>query len=128
MVISVLSLIRGSDAGAARPADPALELNAYAVAEDIELTLVLQDRGVELALRDAHHHAGAVAGVDVPVAAPETDIRALVASGVRVLAVRDDLTARGLEPGDLVEGVEPIDGSELAGLIVEHDATLVGAS
>lgn len=128
MVTSVLSLVRGADAGAARTADPALDLNAYAVAEDIELTLVLQDRGVELALRDAHHRPARVAGVEVAVAAPEGDIRALVASGVRVLAVREDLARRGLDPAALVDGVDTVDEAELARLLVEHDVTLAGAS
>lgn len=128
MVTSVLSLVRGSDPGAARSADPALDLNAYAVAEDIELTLVLQDRGVELALRDSHHRPVTVAGADVAVATPQADLRALVASGVRVLAVREDLARRGLRAEALVDGVEPVGEADLAGLLVEHEVTLVGAS
>jgi hypothetical protein len=46
----VLSILRDADVGAARDADPALDANAYAVADEIELTLVLKDRGVELGL------------------------------------------------------------------------------
>lgn len=124
MVTRVLSLVRGADAGAARAIDPALDVNAYAVADEIELTLVLKDRGVELALDDAIFHADPIAGVEVPAAAPATDLRALLASGVRVLAVRDDLVARGLGLDDLVDGIEEVESGELSRLIIEHDVTL----
>ncbi|HEX9765618.1 MAG TPA: DsrE family protein [Nitriliruptorales bacterium] len=128
MVKRVLSLLRGADPGSARQRDPALDLNAYAVAEDVELTLVLKDRGVELALVDAHAHPTAIAGHDVPCATPAADVRALLASGVRVLAVDDDLSDRGLAATDLVDGVEIIAGSQVARLLIEHDVTLTSST
>lgn len=127
MITRVLSLVRGSDAGAARAADPALDLNAYAVAEDVELTLVLQDRGVELALASTSCEPVDLAGVEVPAAFPATDLRALLASGVRIVAVADDLVARGLGGEDLLAGIEVVDGASLARLVVEHDVTLTTA-
>lgn len=127
MITRVLSLVRRADAGAARAADPALDLNAYAVAEDVELTLVLQDRAVELALAAAQCRPADLAGVAVPAAVPATDVRALLDSGVRVLAVAADLEARGLYADDLVAGVELVDRVVLARLLVEHDVTLTGA-
>lgn len=128
MPTKVLSLLRGADHGSARPRDPALDLNAYAVAEDVELTLVLKDRGVELALGDAHAHPTAIAGIDVPCATPAADVRALLASGVAVLAVDADLAARGLQGSDLVAGVDVIGDADLARLIVEHDVTLTSCT
>lgn len=124
MVTRVLSILRGSDAGAARPNDPALDLNAYAVAEDVDLTLVLKDHGVELGLANAACHTEVIAGVDVPAAVPATDLRALLGSGVRILAVAQDLTARGLAGDDLLDGVEVLDEAGLAGLLAAHDVTL----
>lgn len=124
----VLSLLRGADAGSARLRDPALDLNAYAVAEDVELTLVLKDRGVELALRDSHAQPRAIAGHDVPCATPAADVRALLASGVNVLALEDDLGTRGLTVADLVEGVEVVAGADLARLLIEHDVTLTSCT
>lgn len=124
MPTSVLSIVRGADAGAARPNDPSLDLNAYAVAEDIELTLVLKDHGVELALAAADCHPGTIAGVDVPATVPATDLRALLDSGVRVLAVDPDLRARGLTIDELLDGVEVLDEPGLAALLASADVTL----
>lgn len=123
-VTRVLSLVRGADAGSARTADPALDLNAFAVADVIDLTLVLKDRAVELAVDAAHVHPIDIAGVPVPAALPSTDIRALLGSGVRVLAVADDLQRRGIDADRLVEGVEVVDESVLAGLLIAADVTL----
>jgi predicted peroxiredoxin len=128
MPTRVLSLLRGADAGSARHRDPALDLNAYAVAEDVELTLVLKDRAVELALGESHAHPSAIAGHDVPCATPAADVQALLASGVRILAVDADLTDRGLAVGDLVDGVEVIAGADLARLLVDHDVTLTSCT
>lgn len=127
MVTRVLSLLRASDPGAARGSDPALDLNAYAVAEDVELTLLLRGPGLELALAEAHTRPLGVAGIDVPVASPQTDLRALLASGVRVLAVSEDLDARGLASGDLVDGIEVVAESDLARLLLDHDVTLASS-
>lgn len=124
MPTRVLSLLRGADAGAARAADPALDLNAYAVAEDVELTLVLKDAGVELGLEHATARPGTVAGVEVPAAEPATDLLALLGSGVTVLAVTEDLTARGLDPADLLPGIEPVTERELSSLLTTSDVTL----
>lgn len=128
MLTRVLSLIRGSDAGAARPADPALDVNAYAVADDVELTLVLTDHGVELGLARAACHPAPIAGVDVPAATPAIDLEALLASGVRVVAVAEDLGWRGLTAEDLLDGIEVVPRSALAALLTDHDVTLTTVS
>jgi predicted peroxiredoxin len=128
MVRRVLSLIRGSDAGAARQADPALDLNAFAVADEVDLTLVLKDHGVELALATTRADVGSIAGVDVPVAEPSTDLRGLLASGARVCVVAEDLEARGLTDRDLIDGIEVIGEPTLAQLITDNDVTLSTSS
>lgn len=128
MVTRVLSFVRRADDGAARTADPSLDLNAYAVAEDVELTLVLKDRGVELGVAGTACHPEAIAGVEVPAAVPATDLRALLASGVRVVAVATDLGARGIEVDDLVDGVEVVTDGEVARLLADHDVTLTISS
>lgn len=128
MITRVLSVLRGADAGAARAADPALDINTFAVAEDIELTLVLKNHGVELGLAAARCVPEPIAGVDVPAAEPGTDITALLDSGVRICAVAEDLADRGLGSADLVEGVDVIPEADLAGLIIRHDTTLISTS
>lgn len=124
MVTRVLSVLRSADPGAPRPADPVLDLNAYALAEDIELCLVLKAAGVELAVAEAHVRSATIAGIDVPAAVPERDLKALLASGVRVLAVEEDLTARGLTDAELLPGIEVLAEPDLAALLIEHDVTL----
>ena len=124
----VLSILRGADAGAARDADPALDATAYAIADEIELTLVLKDRGVELGLDEVCCDQGMLGGLAIPVAEPGLDLRALLGSGVQVRAVSEDLFARGIEPTDLVDGIEPLTEADLSLLILQHDVTLTTSS
>jgi intracellular sulfur oxidation DsrE/DsrF family protein len=124
MVTRVLSVLRSADPGAPRTADPVLDLNAYALAEDVDLTLVLKAAGVELGVAGAHVRPATVGGVDVPAAAAEGDLRALLASGVRVVAIEEDVVARGLAAGALLDGIETVPESDLTGLLIDHDVTL----
>jgi hypothetical protein len=79
VVRTVLSVLRSADPGAPRRADPVLDLNAYAVAEDVELTLVLKAAGVELAVAGAHVRAATIGGLDVAAAAAEEQLLAAFA-------------------------------------------------
>lgn len=128
MTTRVLTILRGAEAGAARSADPAVDTTAFAVADDIELTVVLKDRAVELGLAGTRCRSAPLAGVDVPAAEPAADLRALLASGIRVLAVAEDLAVRGLRPGSLLAGIEPLPEAGLAPLIAGHDVTLTTTS
>ncbi len=120
----VLSIVRGADAGAARPVDPALDATSFAIADEIDLTVVLKDRGVELGIDRVCCEGTTLSGLAVPAAEPGLDLRGLIASGVRVHAVREDLAARGIEPTALVAGIEPVAEAKLAALILAHDVTL----
>jgi len=51
----------------------------------------------------------------------EQDLERLLGKGVRVLAVADDLGERGLEPRDLVSGVETVARSGLPSLLERYD-------
>lgn len=120
----VLSIVRGADPGAPRVADPALEATSFALADDVDVTVLLKAQGVELAVDGACCQAVRLRGVEVPVAEPWLDLRGMIASGVRVLAVLEDVEARGLAHGMLLAGVGLIAEAELAGLILAHDWTL----
>lgn len=124
MVTRVLSVLRSADPGAPQSADPVLDLNAYALAEDVELTLVLKAAGVELGVAGAHVRPAVIGGIDVPAAAAEDDLLALLASGVRVLAVEEDLKARGLVAGDLLEGIGCVPETALVEQLPAHHVTL----
>jgi sulfur relay (sulfurtransferase) DsrF/TusC family protein len=128
MVTRVLAVLRGADAGAARSADPAVDAATFAVADDVELTVVLKDRGVELGVAGTRCRSVVLAGVEVPASEPATDLEALLGSGVPVLAVEEDLAARGLRAGDLLAGIEPMVEADLAALLLRHDVTLTTAT
>lgn len=120
----VVSLVR-SAAGAPRGTEPALEANAYAVAEDLDVRVVLAGDAVELALAGGQAGPTEIAGVALPPAATGQDLRALIESGVAVRALSEDLRARGIDPGALVDGVAALEQTELAALLRAADAVLV---
>lgn len=125
---TVLSIVRDADVGAARREDPALDTNAYAVADEVELTLVLKDGGVDLALDGVCCDGANLRGLAIPVTEPARDLHALIDSGVRVYAVTEDLAVRGIDADALVRGVEPLPEADLAALIASHDVTLTTGS
>ena len=49
------------------------------------------------------------------------DLEKLMAAGVKVYVVTDDLTARGLAVSDLVDGLTPIANAEIARLCEQHE-------
>src|SRR5439155_8444522 len=51
----------------------------------------------------------------------DKDIEAMIAKGIPVYAVREDLEQRGIKPGDLVSGVTPVGKTDVARLFDEHD-------
>jgi hypothetical protein len=125
---TVLSIVRDADVGAARRDDPALDTNAYAVADEVDLTLVLKDAAVDLAIDGVCCDGANLRGVAVPVTEPARDLRALIDSGVPVHAVAEDLAVRGIDVASLVRGIEPLPEAQLAVLIAGHDVTLTTGS
>lgn len=123
MTRRVVSLVR-SDPAALRRADPALEVNAYAVSEPVELRVVLADGAVELAVALADAAPNRIAGVPVSTASAANDLRALLESGIPVLVDARGLAAAGLEAGDLVEGVELADAEAVAATLRAADIVL----
>jgi sulfur transfer complex TusBCD TusB component (DsrH family) len=98
--------------------DTVLWLNHMLAASDIDVTVVLADNAVSYAVRG--HDPTALRIGDVEVARPavvDRDVTALVALGVSVRYVREDLEARGIAAAALVDGVEAISRKELADLM-----------
>ncbi|MDP8969015.1 MAG: hypothetical protein M3N52_00590, partial [Actinomycetota bacterium] len=104
--------------------EPTLEANVYAVAEDLDLTIVLRGRALELAIAGGEVRPGELAGVALPPAASGQDLQGLIESGVAVLADGDDLAALGLAVGDLVRGVRVADTDTVAAALRDADAVL----
>jgi sulfur relay (sulfurtransferase) DsrF/TusC family protein len=49
------------------------------------------------------------------------DVAALTAKGVKVLVVSEDLSERGIDPGELISGVEPVERAKLPGVFADYD-------
>lgn len=123
MARRVVSLLQGVS-GALLATEPALEANAYAIAEDVELTLVLCGPAVELAVAGGEVAPGELAGVALPPAASGQDLRGLIESGVEVLVTDGGLARLGLAHDDLVTGVSVRDDDALAEVLRTADAVL----
>jgi sulfur relay (sulfurtransferase) DsrF/TusC family protein len=122
MARTVVSLVRSSCGS--RPLEGAIEANAFAVAEDLDVRLVLAGDAVELALAGAEPDTGEVAGVLIAPVSTGQDLRALIESGVAVHALTDDVRERGLATASLVDGVAPLERTELAALMRSADAVV----
>lgn len=123
MARCLVSVVRTSPVVLGRT-DPTLEANAFAVAEDVDLTVVLRGRGLAHALEGAATRNLEVAGTMLRAAAPGQDVHGLVESGVRVVVSSDDLAQRGLEQADLIRGVQVLDAQTLADILRAADAVV----
>ena len=123
MARHIVSLLRSAP-GALRATDPALEANAYAVAEDVDLTVVLRGSAIEFAVRGSETRPAQVAGVALPPAAGSQDLRGLLESGVRVVAEAAAMHARGLDESRLISGVELADDTEIADVLAAAEGVL----
>ncbi|MGI9017605.1 MAG: DsrE family protein [Euzebya sp.] len=119
----LVSLIRHAP-GAPRGSEPALEANAYAVTQDLDLTVVLLSDSVRLAVQAAETPPFSIAGAAFPPAAPSHDLRALLESGIAVLAHDAGLRDQGILAQDLLAGVQITDDVGIATVIAEAEAVL----
>ena len=123
MARHIVSLLRTAP-GALRATDPALEANAYAVAEDVDLTVILRGDAVDFALAGGEARPAQIAGVALPPAAGSQDLRGLLESGVRVVAEAAALTARGIAEADLIAGVHVADDTEVMRILTDAEGVL----
>ncbi len=107
-----------------RGMDPVLEANAYAVAEAVDIALVLTGPAVELALAGGVVPPRSVGGVALPPAAHDQDLLGLLESGVAVYVFAPDLTRLGLSGRDVVPGVRLADAETFAAVLREAEAVL----
>ena len=119
----LVSLIRHAP-GAPRGSEPALEANAYAVTQDVDLTVVLLSDAVRLAVAAAETRPRTIAGAPFPPAAPSHDLRALLESGIRVIVHAQGMSSQGIVAGDLLEGIEIADDVTVAAAIADAQGVL----
>ena len=120
-IVSVLRAVPG----AARAVDPALEANAFAVAEDVDLQVLLRDAAVTLAVAGAEIPPPPHPGVPPPGPTPRPAHPAQRASGSHVHADAASLARLGLTADDLVPGVAVVDDAAQARLLRDAQAVVV---
>lgn len=104
--------------------EPVIDANAYALAEDVDLTLVLAGGAVELAVAGGGQPPRELAGIGLPPAASGQELRGLMESGVAVHVVAEDAAARGLDANDFTVGIAWTPEADLAELLGTSDAVL----
>lgn len=119
----LVSLIRHAP-GAPRGSEPSLEANAYAVTQDVDLTVVLLSDAVRLAVATADTPPFLIAGAAFPPASPSHDLRALLESGIIVLVHERDLAAQGIATSELLDGVTVTDDLGVARAVADADGVL----
>lgn len=110
--------------GGLRVVDPAMEANAYAVAEDVDLTVMLRHEGATYAVAAGDVSPAQVGGVALATGAGSQDLRGLLESGVRVVVDAAALTERGISVEALVPGVDVADDTELAAILAQAQGVL----
>ena len=103
--------------------DTVLWITAAVKNAGADVSVLLRGNAVNYALpgQDA---SGLVIG-GVPLRVPPTidkDLEELMGKGVQVYAVSDDLAARGIDKGGLIEGVQVVDNKGMTGLWDSHDS------
>jgi predicted peroxiredoxin len=106
------------------PVDPVLEANVYAVAEDVDLSVVLRGAAIAYAAKVAVATPATVAGRPLPSARCARDLRGLLESGVPVYVDADSAGRQGMRADDLVDGVSLADPDRLSELLRDADAVL----
>jgi intracellular sulfur oxidation DsrE/DsrF family protein len=87
-----------------------------------DIDLLLQGNAANYAVRD-QDASGLAFGDQRQTQPPRiaNDLAKLIAAGVTVYAVREDAAARGLDPSELIDGIEWIHRSRAAALIGNYE-------
>ncbi len=123
MARAVVSVIRSAPRPP-RANHPVLEANAYAVAENLDLTLLLRDGGVDLAIAAPDPAPVELAGVELPEPQAGADLQGLIESGVPVFADGPSLDRLGIRPDELAAGIRVLDRADVVDLLRRADAVI----
>ncbi len=103
--------------------DPILWVTAAVKNAGGDLSLLLRSNAVNYAVLGQDASGLTIGGIHLKV--PPTidkDLEALMAKGVAVYAVEEDLAARGISKGGLIHGVQVIPWAGVAPLLDAHDS------
>lgn len=123
MARRVVSILTAAPA-AMSPHDPVLEANIYAVAEDVDLTVLLRGVAIEYAAVSGTVAPARLANETLPNARCARDLRGLLESGVLVYVDAVSAAHQGLHADDLIAGVSLADADEQSDLLRTADAVL----
>lgn len=123
MARRVVSILTAAPA-ALSPHDPVLEANVYAVAEDVDLTVLLRGVAIEYAAVSGEVRQALLAGHPLPNARCARDLRGLLESGVAVYVDAVSAAHQGLDRDALIPGVSIADAREQSELLRTADAVL----
>lgn len=123
MARSVVSVLTGPPV-AISTEDPVLEANIYAVAEEVDLTVLLRGDALEYAAATGASPTARLADRPLPDAHCARDLRGLLESGVRVYVDAVGARDQGLDASALISGVCIADAEEQSALLRTADAVL----
>lgn len=123
MARRVVSVLTGAPV-AMSPNDPVLEANIYAVAVDVDLTVLLRGAAIDYAAVTGAPPPARLAGRPLPNARCARDLRGLLESGVPVYVDAVSAAHLGIDVDDLIAGVTLADGPQQAALLADADAVL----
>ena len=123
MARRVVSILTAAPA-AMSPHDPVLEANVYAVAEDVDLTVLLRGVAIEYAATGGTVPEARLAGQPLPDARCARDLRGLLESGVGVYVDAVSAAHQGLDVDALIPGVSVADAEAQSELLRTADAVL----
>lgn len=123
MARRVVSILTAAPA-AMTVTDPVLEANIYAVAEEVDLTVLLRGVAIEYAALGGAPTPAMLAGRALPDARCGRDLRGLLESGVAVYVDAVSVARHGLDADGLIAGVSLAGPDEQADLLRTADAVL----
>ncbi|KGA93724.1 DsrE family protein [Leptospirillum ferriphilum] len=109
------------------PVDPHVFATALGVADtSLEINVLLRDSGVHYAV-SGQQPSVRILGQEIQEAhtSPAQLLAFMKEHGARIHIVEEHLVARGVAPGDLIDGVERVTEGHIARLVEEHDSVIV---
>jgi intracellular sulfur oxidation DsrE/DsrF family protein len=120
--MSVLSIVEQAYRGTVEEQDDTiLWLSHMLKNAGADLNILLRSNAVNYAVKGQDASGLTIGGV--PLTVPPTidkDVEALIAAGVTVYAVQEDLDDLGIPKGDLIGGIQTVARSGVAGLFDKH--------
>jgi intracellular sulfur oxidation DsrE/DsrF family protein len=121
--MSVLSIVEQAYRGTVEEQDDTiLWLSHMLKNAGADLNILLRSNAVNYAVKGQDASGLTIGGV--PLTVPPTidkDVEALIAAGVTVYAVLEDLEDLGVPRGELIGGIQTVARSGVAGLFDKHD-------